>query len=131
MRAQLADPVALRQRGEHRLVVAAADDLDLAAIDEDAQALDECGSLARSHCEERPGVVERRDADARVPLERLEHRQVRRVVDLGEHPAEVADRLVVVEDEGEGDAGATLRQPASVTTGACTDSRTATPAAGR
>jgi hypothetical protein len=34
---------------------------------------------------------------ARVALERLEQRPVRPVVDLGEDPAEVADRLVVVD----------------------------------
>ena len=44
-----------------------------------------------------------RHADTRVALERLEHRQVRLLVDLGEDPAEVADGLVVMDGEGERD----------------------------
>ena len=39
-----------------------------------------------------------------MALERLEHRQVGPVVGLGDDPAEVADRLVVVERQGERDA---------------------------
>ncbi len=39
-----------------------------------------------------------------MPLERLDHRLVGVVVDLGEDPAEVADRLVVVDRERERDA---------------------------
>ena len=53
--------------------------------------------------EERTRVVEG-EADARVALEGLDHRQVGVAVGLLDDPAEVADRLVVVEGQGEGDA---------------------------
>ena len=62
------------------------------------------GPLGRQPLEQRARVVQRQP-DARVALERLDHRQVGLLVDLGEHPAEVADRLVVVDGEGERDAG--------------------------
>ena len=44
------------------------------------------------------------DTDARVALERLEHRPVREPMVVLEDEAEVPDRLVVVEDEREVDA---------------------------
>ena len=69
-----------------------------------ASRLDELGSLVAQPLEQRPGVVEGQP-DARVALEGLEHRQVGLVVDVGEDPAEVADRLVVVDGEGERDPG--------------------------
>ena len=53
--------------------------------------------------EERTAVVEP-EPDPRMALEGLEHRLVGGPVDLLDHPAEVADRLVVVEDEGESEA---------------------------
>ena len=102
--AELPDAVALRQRHEDRLRVAAAHDLDLAAIGEDPQPRDERRALRAQPVEQRPAVVER-DADGRVALERVDHRQVRLLEDLRDDPAEVADRLVVVEGEREGDPG--------------------------
>jgi hypothetical protein len=45
-----------------------------------------------------------RDADARMLLERIDERQVGELEHLGEHPAEVADRLVIVDRKGERDA---------------------------
>ena len=101
---ELVDPVLLGQRGEHGLVQAAAEDLDLAAVDQRAQPLEEGGSLGRQPLEQRARVVQR-EPDARVALEGRDHRQVGLLVHLGEHPAEVADRLVVVDGEGERDAG--------------------------
>jgi hypothetical protein len=44
------------------------------------------------------------EVDARVVLEGLEHRQVGALVGLGNHPAEVADGLVIVERQRYRDA---------------------------
>ena len=68
-----------------------------------------------------------------MALERVDHRLVGLLVDLGDDPAEVADRLMVVEGQGQRDAPnhAASRQPASVTAVATTGSMTGTPAAGR
>ena len=101
---QLVDPVLLRQGGEDRLVQAAAQELDLVARDEHPQAGQELGALRGQPLEQRAGVVQR-EADARVTLESLEQRQVGAVVDLGEHPSEVAHGLVIVDRQGEGDSG--------------------------
>ena len=60
------------------------------------------GRSARSQASSGPAVVEG-EADAGMALEGLEHRQVGPVVRLGDDPAEVADRLVVVEGQGERD----------------------------
>ena len=45
-----------------------------------------------------------RQADARVSFQRLQHRQVRLAIDVGEDPAEVAHRLVIVNREGQRNA---------------------------
>jgi hypothetical protein len=52
------------------------------------------------------------DPDARVTLEGLDHGQVGALVRLRDHPAEVADRLVVVERQGQ-------RDPASHAISSC------------
>ena len=93
---ELADPVALGQGGEDRLIPAAADDLDLAAPDEPPEALDELGPFGGDPVEEGTGVVES-ELNAGMPFEGLEHRQVGLFVGLGNDPAEVADGLVVVD----------------------------------
>ena len=100
---ELADPVALRQRGEDRLVPAAADDLDLAAIDEGRQALEKLRPLGPHPGQQRAGVVEG-EMDRRVALDRFEHRLVGTFEVLGDDPAEVAHGLMVVERQGERDA---------------------------
>jgi hypothetical protein len=97
------DPVALGQGREDRLVPAAADDLDLAAPDEPAEALDELRTFGGDPVEEGTGVVEGK-LDAGVPFEGLEHRQVGLVEGLGNHPAEVAHGLVVVDRQCQRDA---------------------------
>ena len=79
------------------------DDLDLAAIREGREAGDELRSLGAEPLEQGTGVVES-DANAGVALEGLDHRQVGAVVGLGDDPAEVADRLMVVERESQADA---------------------------
>ena len=97
------DPVAFRQGGEDRLIPAATDDLDLAAGDEGSETLDEGRSLGADPRQERPRVVER-EPDRGVALEGLEHRQVGPVERLGYDPTEVANGLVVVERQGEGNS---------------------------
>ena len=132
---ELADPVALGERREHRLVVAAAEQLHLAAVDEAAESLQEVRPLGAHPVEERPGVVEG-EPHPGMALQRLDQRQVGVLEDIRDDPSEVADGLVVVNREGEGDArghgssvgrGGAVRcrsgdtgarpQPASVTTG--------------
>ena len=98
---QLAEPVALGEGGEDRLEVAAAEDLHLAARDQGAEAGDEVGMLGDQPLEERTRVVER-EAHARVPVEGFDHRQVGMTMGVLDDPAEVADRLVVVEGQGRG-----------------------------
>ena len=56
--AELADPVALRQRGEDGFVVAAAEDLDLLARDERTEPHDEVRALGAQPLEERSRVVQ-------------------------------------------------------------------------
>ena len=102
--AELPHAIALRQRHEDRLRVAAPHDLDLAATGEHAKPVDEGRALLAHPVEQRAAVVQG-DPHRRVALERLDHRQVRLLVDLRDDPAEVADRLVVVEGERERDPG--------------------------
>jgi len=100
---QLADPVALGQRREHRLAPAAAQDLHLATLVERAEPFHGLRALAAQPFEEGPRVVQP-EAHLGMPLERLDHGQVRRVVVGRDDIAEVAHRLVVVEHERERDS---------------------------
>ena len=100
---ELPDPVALGERGEDRFRPAATEDLDLAAVHEVAQPLDEGRAFGAQPLEQRTRVVER-DSHARGPLERVDQRRIGEVEDLGEHPAEVADWLVVMDRKRERDA---------------------------
>ncbi len=99
---QLVEAVALGQGGQDRLVQAAAEELDLPARHQRAQAFEELRPLGRQPLEQRARVVQRQP-DAGVALERLEHRQVGLAVDLREHPAEVADGLVIVDRQRQRD----------------------------
>ena len=129
--AELADPVTFGKRREHRLVVGAAEDLDLVAFDQRAETVDRIGSFGDQPIEQGPRVVERQP-DVRVPLERIDHRRVGLLEDLREDPAEVPDRLMVVECERQRDARRRHdRQPASVTSGSSGGAATSMPAAGR
>ena len=101
---ELVEPVVRGQRREDRLVQAAAQELDLVAVDERPEALEERRPLGCEPLEQRTRVVER-EAHARVALERLDHRQIRLLKDLAEHPPEVADGLVVVDCQGQRDPG--------------------------
>jgi hypothetical protein len=100
---ELGDPITLGQGGEDRLVPAAADDLHLLPRHERGEPIEERRPLRPEPGEQRAGVVEG-EADAGVPLQRLEHRQIGLLVRLRDHPAEVAHRLVVVEGEGKANA---------------------------
>ena len=87
IRCELADPVALRQRGEHRLVEAAAQRPRPGRASTRARSrVMNSGRSARSHSSSGPRVVQRHP-DGRVALERLEHRQVGEVVDLARTPS--------------------------------------------
>ena len=66
-----------------------------------------------------------------MAFQRGDHRLVGLIIDLGKDPTEVADWLMVMEGEREGDPGRHRRQPASVMTGSGMDTATSTPAAGR
>ena len=100
---QLADTIGLRQRGQHRLVVAAAQDLHLAALDEGAEAFQGVRPIGLEPVEEGPRVVEAK-AHSRVPLQGGQHGLVGGPEVVLEDEAEVAHRLVVVEDQRERDA---------------------------
>ncbi len=56
--AELADPVTFGKRREHRLVVGAAEDLDLVAFDQRAETVDRIGSFGDQPIEQWPRVVE-------------------------------------------------------------------------
>ena len=103
-RSQLGDPVALGEGGEHGLIEAPAQQLDLVPGHQPAEALEELRALGGHPFQQRAGVVER-EAHAGMAFDRLDHRAVRPVADLGEHPAEVADRLMVVDRQGQRDPG--------------------------
>ena len=100
---QLSHPVTFGEGGEHRLAPAATHDLHLAVGVQRGEPLDRLRSLAPEPLQERTGVVET-DADAGMPLQGLDHGQVRGIVVGRDDVPEVAHRLVVMEDEREGDA---------------------------
>ena len=102
---QLAAAVAVGERDQDRLVVAAAQDLDLATVHETADLGYRLGSVGCQPGQQRPGVVHA-ETDPRMALEGVEHRRVGVLVDVGDDPAEVADGLMVVDYESERDAAA-------------------------
>src|SRR4051812_32805662 len=101
---QLRLAVAGWQRDEDRLGEATAEDLDLVTIDERADARDGRWLFGLHPVEQRPRVVEP-GAEAGSFLERADERLVGVLPEVAEDPAEVAHRLVVVEDEAERDSG--------------------------
>ncbi len=104
---QLAVPVTLGECREDRLEHAAAQDLDLVALDQRAQPIERLGLVGRHPFQQRTRVVQR-EADRRVLFEGTDHRLVRLLEYFRDHPPEVAHRLVVVDDQGERDP---RRQP--------------------
>ncbi len=99
---ELRDAVGDGQRDKDGFGPAAAEDLDLAAVGEGRQAFDRPRLLGHQPLEEGTAVVQA-DPDARMPLERGEHRLVGGPEGVLDDPAEVAHRLVVVDHEGERD----------------------------
>ena len=104
---ELSHAVDLAQGGQHRLVVAAAEDLHLLALDERAQPLERLRPVGLEPLEQRAGVVQA-EAHAGVALQGGQQRLVGGPVVVLEDEAEVAHRLMVVEDERERDASARL-----------------------
>ena len=100
---QLTDAIGLAQRGQHRLVVAAAEHLHLAAVHEPAELLEGLRLVGLEPVEEGTGVVEA-EAHPGMPLQGSQQGLVGGPVVVLEDEAEVAHRLVVVEDERERDA---------------------------
>ncbi|MNS13223.1 hypothetical protein D3C72_448110 [compost metagenome] len=100
--ANLTDLVGVRNGREDRLVVAAGDELDLAALDHGLQARDELGVVLGQPGQQVAGVVEGH-VHARVPLEHVDERQVRVLVAVLNHPVPVADGLVVVDTQSQVD----------------------------
>ncbi len=129
---QLGMAVTLRKADQHGLVIGAAQHLDLIPRRQRPDPLDGIRMGHPQPLEQRSAVVEA-DPDARMPLERPQQGFVGLAVDVLEDPAEVADGLMVMDDQGEGDAAAHRRaQPASVTTRRRAGrASTATPAAVR
>ena len=107
---QLDELVAVRDDRQDRLEVAAAQHLDLTPLDEAADSLDELRVVFPQVVQQEAAVVEG-GLDARVPLQRFEHGQVGLFEIALQHPPEVADRLVVVEREGEMEADYRHRIP--------------------
>ena len=83
----------------------AAHDLDLAAIHEAADLVQRVGPVGGQPLQQRPGVVQPQP-DPGMPLQGVEHRRVGVLVDVLDDPAEVADRLMVVDYQSERDAAA-------------------------
>jgi len=102
--ADLSQLVAVRDHRQDRLVVAAGQHLDLAALAQCAQALDIRRPVRGDPVKEAAGVVHR-DAHAGMPLKRIEHRAVRLLVHPLDDETVVADRLMIVEDESQVQAG--------------------------
>ena len=91
-----------RQRGEHRLIEAGEENLDLALRCERSQPVEVGGLVRLEPLEQRPREMkhDRQEATAGEPIEQ----GAIHVFDvLGEHMVEVADRLVDVESEYESD----------------------------
>jgi hypothetical protein len=115
---QLGNSISLGQGRQDRLEEPAAQDLHLAATDELPEPADERRALRLEPLEQRPGVMQA-EMDARVALDGGDHRLVRPLEDVREDPAEVADRLMVVEDHRQRDPASRPRgHPAPTSTSA-------------
>ena len=94
----LADRVAARDTDEDRLVVAAREELDLAALHEVGEVTDDVGPIALEPIEERAGEMERRFHFG-VPIERSHERRIRALGYVSEYMGEVPRWLVLVENQ--------------------------------
>ncbi len=96
----LSDGVAFGEDREHRLVEAAAEQLDLTVVDEPPEPREVIGAMRLDPLEQRAGVVER-GLHRRVRGERVDDTRVAALVRVDEHLAEIALRLVVVDRKEE------------------------------
>ena len=129
--AELADPVTFGKRGEHRLVVGTAEDLDLVAFDQRAETVDRIGSFGdRANRAAAPcsGATAGRPDAARAhrPSARTPSRRPRRRPSRSSRPVDGCGVRAPARC-----AAAHERQPASVTSGSSGGAATSMPAAGR
>ena len=96
----LADAITGRQHREHRLIERAADDFNLAFGDQTGHAVEVVGMVTVEPLHQRTAGVEGQP-NAGMTFEQFQQRQVAVVVGLFDDPIEVADWLVVMEDEDE------------------------------
>ncbi len=99
-RDELGDAVAVRDRGEHRLGVAAAEELDLAACHHLAQE-QHVARIALDQVVEQRAAEVHREPERRKAVEGLEERAVGKIVRLVEDLREISGRLVRVDAEEE------------------------------
>ena len=100
----LTDAVSRRQHREHRFVEGTAHDLDLPFGHESGDAVEIVGVVPVEPFGQRSARMERQP-DAGMPFEQFQERQVAVLVGLLDDAVEVADGLVVVENEDEPDGG--------------------------
>ena len=98
----LPDAVARRDRGQHRLGVAAAEQLHLPALHHRAQQRHVLRVVLEQPLQQ-PAAEVRREPEVRIALQRVQERAVAERVRLLEHLGKVADRLVRVHAEQQGD----------------------------
>ena len=101
-RAQLADPVAVGNGGEHRFGVTGAEQLDLAARDHFGEQR-HVGRMAFAQPVEQPAREMGGEAEVRVGVQRFDERLVAALVRVLDHFREIAHRLVGVDAEEQGD----------------------------
>ena len=99
-RADLPDGIAPGDADEDRLVVAAGEELDLAALHEVGEVADDVRAVALEPVEERAGEVEG-GLHFGVPIERGHERRIRALGHVREHMWEVPGWLVLVENQGQ------------------------------
>ena len=114
----LADAVARGDHRQDRLVERPADDLDPAGCDQAGQAIDIFAVPLVEPFHQRPAGVQR-DRQIRVGLEDVQERQVAVLIGLLEDAVEVADRLVVVQDQAKANANSWCEAGVSTKAGGC------------
>ena len=100
--ADLLHPVRPGQRGEHRLVEAGQEHLDLPVGGETGQAIEIGGLVPLQPLEQRPREVQH-DGEEVALAQPVEQRAIDVIDVLGEDVVEVADRLMQVQSEDEAD----------------------------
>ena len=116
--ADLANSVAGRQHGQHRLVKGTTDNFDLLRCRQFRQSV-EILRMVRLQplCQRAAGM--HGQPDAGVPTEEIEHRPVAVLIGLLKDTVEVSDRLVVVEDKAEADSIAHWRDVSNEGAASC------------